>query len=100
MVGHTTERAPVMPAGAPIMRTLPMQLDEEGVLHLDGAFLATLHDGEALGVPGLCPTCESCWTEAAVAVALWPGDVVTFRGAACAAEGRRAGARLVPLVAS
>jgi len=100
MVGHTTERAPVLPAGTPITRTLPMHLDEEGVLDLDGAFLAGLCEGDGLGVPGLLPTCESCWTEAAVAVALWPGDVVTFEGAACAAGGRRAGARLVPLVAS
>jgi hypothetical protein len=99
MVRHATNEALTVPAGARIERTLRVQADEEGVLDLDGAFLAGLRGGDALGVPGPLPTCESCWTEPTVAVALWPGDVVAFRGAACAAEARQAGARLVPLVA-
>ena len=101
MARHTTEEAPGVPAGAPITRTLLMQLDEEGVLHLDSAFLAGLHEGDALGVPGPCPTCEACWTEAAIAIVLLPGNAATFTGAACATSStRQAGARLVPLVAS
>ena len=100
MARHTTEEAPVVPAGASITRTLLMQLDEEGVLRLDSAFLAALHEGDALGVPGPCPTCESCWTEAAIAIALLPGNAATFMGAACASSARQAGARLVLLVSS
>jgi hypothetical protein len=100
MVRHPANEALTVLAGARIERTLWIQADEEGVLRLDANLLTGLREGDGLGVPGLLPTCEACWTEPAVAVALWPGDVVAFRGAACAAEGRRAGARLVPLVAS
>jgi hypothetical protein len=100
MVRHATNEALTVLAGTPIERTVRIQADGEGVLDLDGAFLAGLREGDALGVPGLLPTCESCWAEPAVAVALGPGDVVTFQGAACTAAGQRAGARLVPLVAS
>jgi hypothetical protein len=100
MVRHATNEALTVLAGTPIERTVWIQADGEGVLDLDGPFLAGLREGDGLGVPGLLPTCESCWAEPAVAVGLWPGQVVTFRGAGCAAEARRAGARLVPLVAS
>ena len=101
MASRATEPLPVGSADASITRILPVQLDEEGVLRLDSACLAGLHDGEALGVPGPCPTCESCWTEAAIAIALLPGNAATFTGAACATSStRQAGARLVPLVAS
>jgi hypothetical protein len=100
MVRHATNEALTVLGGARIERTLWIQADEEGVLRLDSNLLIGLCEGDGLGVPGLLPTCESCWTEPAVAVALWPGDVVAFKGAACAAEAPRAGARLVPLVAS
>jgi hypothetical protein len=79
-------------------RMLAMQLDDEGVLPLDGEFLAALGEGDALGVPGPLPTCESCWAEEAVAIVLYPGEVARFRGAACVTEGRQAGAQLVPIL--
>jgi hypothetical protein len=100
MVRHATNEALTVLAGTPIERIVQIQADEEGVLDLDSNLLTGLREGDGLGMPGPLPTCESCWTEAAVAVALWPGDVLTFRGAACAGEAQRAGARLVPLVAS
>jgi hypothetical protein len=78
-------------------RTVTLQLDDEGVLHLHEALLAELSDGDALGIPGPLPTCETCWTEAAVAIVLCPGDVARFRGAACVAEGRQPDGRLVPI---
>ena len=80
-----------------IKRTVLLQLDHEGVLHLHEALLAGLLEGDALGIPGPPPTCESCWTEAAVAILLCPGDVATFRGAACATDHRQADVRLVPI---
>jgi hypothetical protein len=100
MVRHATNEALTVLAGAPIERIVQIQADEEGVLHFDSNLLTGLYEGDGLGVPGPLLTCESCWAEVAVAVAFWPGDVVAFQGAACAAEGRRAGAWLVPLVAS
>jgi hypothetical protein len=100
MVRHATEHLSV-PAGVPRKRILPMRLDEEGVLHLEAACLARLREGDALGVSGPLPTCESCWTEPAVAIVLGPGDNVTFRGISCTCAGhQRADERLVPLVAS
>jgi hypothetical protein len=77
-----------------------MRLDEDGVLQLEPAFLAGLREGDALGVPGPLPTCESCWTEPAAAVALGPGDTATFRGVACIATRQGAGIWLVALVRS
>jgi hypothetical protein len=99
MVRHATEH-PSAPAGVPRKRVLPTQLDEEGVLQLEGAFLAGLREGDALGVAGPLPTCESCWTESAVAIVLGPGEVATFRGVACIATRQGAGVRLVALVPS
>jgi len=100
MVRHATEHLSV-PASVPLKRILPMRLDEEGVLHLEAAFLAGLREGDALGVPGPLPTCESCWTEPAVGIVLGPGNSVTFRGISCTRAGhQRADERLVPLVAS
>jgi hypothetical protein len=84
----------------PINRTVLLQPDDEGVLHLHEEVLAGLIEGDALGIPGPLPTCETCWTEAAVAVSLGPGQVVTFMGAACATEHRQAGVRLVPIRSS
>jgi hypothetical protein len=81
-----------------IKRTVMLQLDDDGVLHLQEEFLAGLIEGDALGIPGPLPTCETCWTEAAVAVVVCPGEVATFRGAACVAEGRQAGAQVVPIL--
>jgi hypothetical protein len=81
-----------------IKRTVVLQLDDEGALHLHEEFLTGLIEGDALGVPGPLPTCETCWTEAAVAIVLCPGEVAIFRGAACVAEGRPAGAQLVPIL--
>jgi hypothetical protein len=81
-----------------IKRTVLLQLDNEGVLHLHEEFLAGLIEGDALAIPGPLPTCESCWKEAAVAIVLCPGEVASFRGAACVAEGRQAGAQLVPIL--
>jgi hypothetical protein len=81
-----------------IKRTVMLQLDDDGVLHLQEEFLAGLIEGDALGIPGPLPTCETCWTEAAVAVVLCPGEVATFRGAACVAEVRQAGAQVVPIL--
>jgi hypothetical protein len=83
-----------------INRTLLLQLDDDGVLHLHEEFLAGLLEGEALGIPGPPPTCETCWTEAAVAITLGPGQVATFTGAACATNHREAGVRLVPILSS
>jgi hypothetical protein len=81
-----------------ITRTVLLQLDNEGVLHLHEEVLAGLIEGDALAIPGPLPTCESCWTEAAVAILLCPGEVARFRGAACVAEGRQVGAQLVPIL--
>jgi hypothetical protein len=83
-----------------IKRTVLLQLDDEGVLHLDEEVLAGLCEGDALGIPGPRPTCETCWTEAAVAISLGPGQVATFTGAACATKHRQAGVRLVPILSS
>jgi hypothetical protein len=80
-----------------INRTLLLQLDDEGVLHLHEEFLAGLCEGDALGIPGRLPTCETCWIEAAVAIVLCHGDVARFRGAACVADHRQADGRLVPI---
>jgi hypothetical protein len=99
MVRHPTE--PLLdPAGVPRKRILPARLDEDGVLHLEAAFLAGLRDGDAIGMPHPLPTCESCWAEAAVAVALGPGDTATFRGIACISTRQAQGVRLVALVPS
>jgi hypothetical protein len=81
-----------------INRTVLLQLDDDGVLYLHEEVLAGLRDGDALGIPGPLPTCEACWTEAAVALVLCPGEVARFRGATCVAEGRQAGAQLVPIL--
>jgi hypothetical protein len=83
-----------------INRTVLLQLDDEGVLHLPEEVLAGLCEGDALGIPGPRPTCESCWAEAAVAISLGPGQVATFTGAACASEQRPADVRLVPILLS
>jgi hypothetical protein len=83
-----------------IKRTVMLQLDDDGVLHLHEEFLAGLRDGDALGIPGPLPMCESCWTEAAVAITLGLGQVATFKGAACATDHRQAGVRLVPILSS
>jgi hypothetical protein len=83
-----------------ITRTVLLQLDDEGVLHLHEEILAGLCEGDALGIPGPPPTCETCWTEAAVAISIGPGQVATFTGAACASEHRPAEIRLVPLCSS
>ena len=81
-----------------INRTVMLHLDHEGVLHLEEEFLAGLLEGDVLGIPGPRPTCETCWTEAAVAIVLCPGEVARFRGATCVAEGRPAGTQLVPIL--
>jgi hypothetical protein len=81
-------------------RTVTMQLDEEGVLHLHEEFLAGLLEGDALAIPGPLPTCESCWTEAAVAIALGRGQAPRFKGAVCATDHRQADVRLVPILPS
>ena len=83
-----------------INRMVMQQLDDEGVLHLHEEVLAGLIEGDALGIPGPPPTCEICWTEAAVAITLGPGQVATFKGAACASDHRQAGVRLVPILLS
>jgi hypothetical protein len=85
----------------PLMKcTVMLHLDHEGVLHLDEEFLAGLLEGDTLGVPGPPPTCESCWTEAAVAIRLGPGHEATFMGAACATDHQQADVRLVPIHSS
>jgi hypothetical protein len=81
-----------------IKRTVMLQLDDEGVLHLHEEVLAGLLEGDVLGIPGPRPTCETCWTEAAVAIVLCPGEVARFRGATCVAEGRPGGTQLVPIL--
>jgi hypothetical protein len=83
-----------------INRTVLLQLDDEGVLDLHEEVLAGLVEGDALGIPGPLPTCETCWAEAAVAIMLGPGQVASFRGAACASEHRPADVRLVPIRSS
>jgi hypothetical protein len=83
-----------------INRTVLLQLDDEGVLRLHEEVLAGLCEGDALGIPGPRPTCESCWAEAAVAISFGPGQMTTFMGAACASDHRPAGGRLVPIRSS
>ena len=83
-----------------INRTVLLQLDDEGVLHLREEILAGLCEGDALGIPDPPPTCETCWAEAAVAISLGPGQVATFKGAACATAHQEAGVRLVPILSS
>jgi hypothetical protein len=83
-----------------INRTVLLQLDDDGVLDLHEEVLAGLCEGDALGIPGPRPTCETCWTEAAVAISLGPDQVATFMGATCASEHRPAGVRLVPILSS
>jgi hypothetical protein len=100
MVRHVTNEALTVLAGARIERTLPIQADEEGVVDLDGLFLASLREGDALGVPGPLPTCEGCWTEVAAAAALDHDEVAMFLGAACVAQARRTTTRLIPIVPS
>jgi hypothetical protein len=81
-----------------INRTVLLQLDDEGVLHLDEEILAGLCEGDALGIPGPPPTCETCWAEAAVAISLGPAQMTTFKGAACASDHRQADGWLVPIL--
>jgi hypothetical protein len=83
-----------------IQRTVMLQLDDEGVLRLDQGLLAGLLEGDALGIPGPAPTCETCWTEAAVAIELGSGQAPRFKGAACATNQRQADVRLVPILSS
>ena len=83
-----------------INRTVMLPLDHEGVLHLEEEVLAGLLEGDALGIPGPRPTCETCWMEAAVAISLGPGRVAIFTGAACATDHRQADVRLVPILSS
>jgi hypothetical protein len=99
MVRHPTERLSD-PVSITRKRIVPAQLDEDGVLHLEAAFLAGLRDGDALGMPHPLPTCESCWAEPAAAVALGPCDTAMFRGAACISTRQALGVRLVALVPS
>jgi hypothetical protein len=75
-----------------------VHLDNEGVLLLEEQLVAGLREGDALAVPEPLPTCESCWSEPAVAIALGLGQPATFEGAACATNRRQAGGRLVPLL--
>ena len=83
-----------------INRTVMLQLDHEGVVHLHKEVLAGLLEGDALGIPGPPPTCETCWAEDAVAISLGAGQVATFTGAACATDHRQAGVWLVPILLS
>jgi hypothetical protein len=83
-----------------IKRTVMLHLDHEGVLHLHEEVLVGLIEGDALGIPGPRPTCETCWMEAAVAITLGPGHVATFKGAACATDHQQADVRLVPILSS
>jgi hypothetical protein len=84
--------------GPLIKRTIMLHLDHEGVLHLEEEFLAGLLEGDALGIPGPRPTCESCWAESAMAIVLCPGEVARLRGTACVTQGRQGGAQLVPIL--
>ena len=52
-----------------INRTVLLQLDDEGVLHLHQEFLAGLIEGDALAIPGPLPTCESAGRRR-----LWPSS--------------------------
>ena len=81
-----------------IKRTVMLQVDHEGVVHLHKEILAGLSEGDALGIPAPTPTCETCWMEAAVAISLGPGHLATFTGAACATDHRQADVRLVPIL--
>jgi hypothetical protein len=101
MVRHATNEALTVLGGARIERTLRIQADEEGVLHLAPELLAGLREGDALELPDPLPTCESCWAEPAVAIALCPGSEATFKGETCAA-GRDLPppTRFVPLISS
>ena len=83
-----------------INRTVLLQLDDDGVLDLHEEVLAGLGEGDALGIPGPRPACETCWAEAAVAVSLGPGHVAAFMGATCASAHRPADVRLVPILSS
>jgi hypothetical protein len=83
-----------------IKRAVLLQLDDDGALDLPEELLAGLIEGDALGIPGPRPTCETCWAEGAVAITLGPGQVATFTGAACASDHRPADVRLVPIISS
>ena len=101
MVRHPTNEALTVLADAPIERTRRIHADEEGVLHLTPELLAGLQEGDALELPDPLPTCESCWAEPAVAIALCPGRGATFKGATCTA-GRDVppGMSFVPIISS
>ena len=82
-----------------IKRMVMLQLDDEGVLHLhEEEVLAGLREGDALGIPGPPPTCETCWTEAAVAITLFLLVMAALMIPGGIAEGRPAGAQLVPIL--
>ncbi len=100
MIRHVTEQPPVLPADGSTKYTVAVQLDKDGVLHLDRGFLSGLRESDVLGVPGPLPRCECCWTEVAAAAAVDRDEVAMFVGAACVAQARRATARLVPIVLS
>jgi hypothetical protein len=101
MVRHATNEALTVLGGAPIERTLRIQADEEGVLHLDSDLLTRLREGDALGLPDPLPMCESCWAEPAVAITLPLGGEMTFTGAACAVGAElQSTTRFVPVVSS
>ena len=100
MIRHVTEQPPVLPADGSTKHTVAVQLDKDGVLHLDRGFLSGLRESDVLGVPGPLPRCECCWTEVAAAAAVDRDEVAMFVGAACVAQARRATTRLVPIVPS
>jgi hypothetical protein len=100
MVRHAANEVLTALAGTRIERTLRIQADEAGVLELTPQLLAELREGDALELPDPLPTCEACWTEAAIAIAVHPDGSVTFTGAACGSSARQVGALLVLLVSS
>jgi hypothetical protein len=88
-------------ASTPPQRVVAAELDEEGVPALTEEFLATLRDGDTIGLPGTPPICEYCWTE--VAAALWwrPGRSSVLAGRRCLAiRSREPLDRLVAVVTS
>ena len=82
-----------------INRTVMLELDHEGVVHLHKEALAGLIESDALSIPGPRRRARPAgWGR--VAISLGPGQVATFTGAACANDHRQAGVRFLPILLS
>jgi hypothetical protein len=88
-------------ASPPPVRVVPAALDEEGAPELTEEFLASLRDGDAIGLHGAAPICECCWTEIAVALRWQPRRSSVLVGLRClTVRPRSALDRLIAVVTS